>query len=225
MIRGENVMRIMMLGPPGSGKGTHSRLLSDRMKIPQISVGDLLRNAVREGGPVGEIAKEIMSEGRLGPDDVIMDLVRSRLERPDCRNGYILDGFPRTLSQAILMDRRDEIDLVIYLKVPEEKLMDRLSSRRTCKKCGEVYNIKINPPGIDGICDRCGGVLYIRDDDSTGTIKKRMDAYENQTRPLIDYYRNKGILREVEGSQDIRTTFGRILDITTEDRNPDPAFS
>ncbi|HEX15603.1 MAG: adenylate kinase [Deltaproteobacteria bacterium] len=209
-------MNLIMLGPPGSGKGTQAKRLTERFGIPQISTGDILREAVKEGTPLGKEAKRYMDEGKLVPDEVVVGIVRERLKEPDCEKGFILDGFPRTVAQAEALDRILEemgrkIDHVIDIEVSEDELLKRLTGRRTCKRCGAMYHIIFNPPKRDGICDQCGGELYQRDDDKEETIKARLKVYREQTAPLIDYYEKRGLLRRIEGSGKIEEIEERIL--------------
>ena len=209
-------MNLIMLGPPGSGKGTQAKRLTERFGIPQISTGDILREAVKEGTPLGKEAKRYMDEGKLVPDEVVVGIVRERLKEPDCEKGFILDGFPRTVAQAEALDRILEemgrkIDHVIDIEVSEDELLKRLTGRRTCKRCGAMYHIIFNPPKRDGICDQCGGELYQRDDDEEETIKARLKVYREQTAPLIDYYEKRGLLRRIEGSGKIEEIEERIL--------------
>ncbi len=209
-------MNLIMLGPPGSGKGTQAKRLTERFGIPQISTGDILREAVKEGTPLGKEAKRYMDEGKLVPDEVVVGIVRERLKEPDCEKGFILDGFPRTVAQAealdqILEEMGRKIDHVIDIEVSEDELLKRLTGRRTCKRCGAMYHIIFNPPKRDGICDQCGGELYQRDDDREETIKARLKVYREQTAPLIDYYEKRGLLRRIEGSGKIDEIEERIL--------------
>ncbi|RLA81911.1 MAG: adenylate kinase [Deltaproteobacteria bacterium] len=208
-------MNLIFLGPPGSGKGTQAKMLVDKYGIPQISTGDILREAVKEGTPLGKEAKKYMDEGKLVPDEVVVGIVRERLKEPDCTKGFILDGFPRTIPQAEALDKTLQemgkgIDHVLSLEVDREELVRRLSGRRTCKKCGAMYHIIFDPPKKDGVCDRCGGELYQRDDDKEETIRERLRVYEEQTAPLIEYYRKKGLLRPIDGVGKIEEIFARI---------------
>ena len=208
-------MNLIFLGPPGSGKGTQAKMLVDKYGIPQISTGDILREAVKEGTPLGKEAKKYMDEGKLVPDEVVVGIVRERLKEPDCTKGFILDGFPRTIPQAEALDKTLQemgkgIDHVLSLEVDKEELVRRLSGRRTCKKCGAMYHIIFDPPKKDGVCDRCGGELYQRDDDKEETIRERLRVYEEQTAPLIEYYRKKGLLRPIDGVGKIEEIFARI---------------
>lgn len=208
-------MNIIMLGPPGAGKGTQAQMLAEKYGIPQISTGDILRAAVAEGTELGKKAKEYMDKGQLVPDEVVIGIVKERLSKPDCEKGFILDGFPRTVAQAealdgILKEMGKKIDYVINIVVPDEEILKRLTGRRTCKVCGAMYHIIYNPPKVEGKCDKCGGDLYQRDDDKEETIKNRLSVYHSQTAPLIDYYRKKGVLIDIDGTKDIKTIFQDI---------------
>lgn len=201
-------MNLILLGPPGAGKGTQANMLSDEFSIPQISTGEILRAAVKEGTPLGIEAKSFMDAGGLVPDEVVIGIVVERLQNDDCSNGFILDGFPRTVAQAdALQDNLKslgkELDRVIALQVDTEALVERLTGRRTCKSCGRGYHVRFDPPAEEGRCDVCGGELVQRDDDREETIRKRMEVYEEQTAPLINYYREAGLLIEVDGMQPI----------------------
>lgn len=201
-------MRLILLGPPGVGKGTQAKLLSQHYDIPQISTGDLLREAVSEGTELGKQAKKYMDQGELVPDDVILGMVEETLQSDKCKDGFILDGFPRTVPQAegltAIMKKVDiQLDGVVSLEVDDQVVIDRLSARRTCVDCGAIYNVKTNPPEKEGVCDKCGGDLILRDDDQPETIKNRLDVYKKQTEPLVDYYDNKGLLVSIDGSKSI----------------------
>jgi adenylate kinase len=201
-------MRLILLGPPGVGKGTQAKLLSQHYDIPQISTGDLLREAVSEGTELGKQAKKYMDQGDLVPDDVILGMVEETLQSDKCSDGFILDGFPRTVPQAegltaILKKLGLQLDGVVSLEVDDQVVIDRLSVRRTCVNCGAIYNVKTNPPEEEGVCDKCGGELILRDDDQPETIKNRLDVYKKQTEPLVDYYDNKGLLVSIDGSKGI----------------------
>ena len=201
-------MNLILLGPPGAGKGTQAATLTETFGIPQISTGDILRAAVKEGTALGQQAKAYMDDGKLVPDEIVIGIVTERLQEPDCSNGFILDGFPRTVAQAdaLQTDLRDldkELDRVIALQVDNDALVERLTGRRTCKSCGRGYHVKFDPPEVEGRCDVCGGELYQRDDDREETIRKRLEVYARQTEPLIDYYREAGLLIEVDGMQPI----------------------
>ncbi|OGQ37061.1 MAG: adenylate kinase [Deltaproteobacteria bacterium RIFCSPHIGHO2_12_FULL_43_9] len=206
-------MKLLLLGPPGAGKGTQAKLLMDKNNIPQISTGDILRAAVKHSTPLGKRAKEYMDKGALVPDDVVVGLIRERLKEDDVRNGYILDGFPRTIPQAEALSRITDIDYVINLKVPDEDLIFRLSGRRTCEKCGEVFHVKFNRPKVENICDKCGGKLFQRKDDDEEIIKKRLEAYHKQTNPLAGYYRKNKKLIEIDGTKNPKDIFNSILKV------------
>lgn len=200
-------MQILMMGPPGAGKGTQAAFLVKKFNIPQISTGDMFRAAVKAGTELGKQAKACMDAGQLVPDEVTIGIVRERLAKADCANGFILDGFPRTVSQAdalnkILSDLGKGITCVLNIAVPNDYLIERAEGRRICKGCGATYHVKFNPPKGDA-CDVCGGELYQRADDNAQTMTNRLRAYEASTRPLIDYYKAAGVYSEVDGSQPI----------------------
>lgn len=209
-------MNLILLGPPGAGKGTQSAMLVARFGIPQISTGDILRTAVREGTPMGLKAKSFMDAGALVPDEVVVGIVRERLQKPDCAKGFVLDGFPRTVSQAdalrvTLGELQKRLDAVVSLEVDEEALVVRLTGRRTCRNCAKGYHMQFDPPRATGVCDLCGGELYQRDDDREETIRKRLTVYREQTSPLIDYYRQGGVLVSLDGMRDIAAVQEEIL--------------
>ncbi len=211
-------MRIVLLGAPGAGKGTQAKKLIEKYGIPQISTGDILRKAVADGTPLGKEAKSYMDKGELVPDSVVIGLVKERLQQDDCKKGFILDGFPRNTAQAETLDKvLDEmgmpLQVALSVDVDFDVLMKRLTGRRTCKSCGQMYNIYFSPPQKEGVCDKCGGELYQRDDDREETIKKRLDVYEAQTAPLIDYYEKKGILKRVNGVGNIDEIFANVCAI------------
>lgn len=213
-------MNLILLGGPGAGKGTQAKKLIDKYQIPQISTGDILRAAVKEGTPLGKKAKEYMDAGKLVPDEVVIGIVEERLKQPDCKKGFILDGFPRTVAQAEALDQAlkkmgTALDHVISIEVDEEELVTRLTGRRTCKNpnCGMMYHIKFNPPKKEGVCDKCGSELYQRDDDNETTVRSRLATYNQATKPLIDYYRNKGLLRPIQGVGSIDDIFNKIVAI------------
>jgi adenylate kinase len=211
-------MNIIMLGPPGAGKGTQAKMMVENLGIPQISTGDMLRAAVKEGTELGRKAKEYMDGGKLVPDDVVIGIVKERLAQSDCDRGFILDGFPRTIPQAEALDKvlgelGKRIEYVINVAVPNKELLTRLTGRRTCRKCGAMYHLVFNPPKKEGVCDKCGGELYQRDDDKEDTIRQRLKVYEDQTSPLIEYYRKKGVLYDVDGTGSIPEIFQEILKV------------
>jgi adenylate kinase len=201
-------MQIVLFGPPGAGKGTQAKFISEQYNIPHISTGDILRENVREDTPLGKKAKTYMDKGALVPDSVLIDIIKDRLQKPDTRKGFLLDGFPRTLPQAesldgILDDINKDLDAVVDIEVSTMELVKRLSGRLTCRNCGATYNVKTNPPKYDNICDACGGELYQRADDTENAIRNRIDVYKKQTSPLIDYYKKKGILMDIDGEREI----------------------
>lgn len=196
-------MKLVLLGPPGSGKGTYSSRIAKEFEIPHISTGDLLREEVKKGTELGERAKEYMNRGELVPNEIVLEILKQRLQQPDCERGFILDGFPRNLEQAKILGTIATIDLVIYLDVPDEIIIERLSNRRICRECGAIYNLKSMPPKVPGKCDVCGSELYQRDDDKPETIKNRLEVYREQTKPLIDHYKEKGILAEFKIEKEI----------------------
>ena len=213
------VVRVVLVGPPGAGKGTQAKLLQEEFGAVQISTGDILRKAVAEKSALGNEAAAYITRGALVPDDLIVNLVAERLKEKDCARGFLLDGFPRTIPQAEGLDGiLDKIALklncVLSVQVPENVLIERLAGRRTCRQCGALCHVIFNAPKVPGICDRCGGELYQRDDDKEATIANRLDVYEQQTAPLIDYYRKRGLLREINGVGDIdeiRARIGAVL--------------
>ena len=208
---------LIFLGAPGAGKGTQAREVSKHFSIPQISTGDMLREAVRNGTPLGLAAKVRMEAGELVPDEMVCGIVDERIGQPDCRNGFILDGFPRTIAQAecvgcTLIAKGKGNPLVIDIQVEEDLLLKRLTGRRTCSLCGEIYNIYFNPPRVEGVCDNDGGKLLQRADDSEETIHQRLAAYEKQTSPLIEYYREKGFLHVVDGNRKPEVIAQELID-------------
>jgi adenylate kinase len=209
-------VNLILLGPPGAGKGTQARRLSENLKVPQISTGDLLRAARAAKTPLGLKAEEFMTTGRLVPDDLVIEMIEERLKVQDCRSGFVMDGFPRTLKQAEAFDQTVRrmgvaIDRVVNLDVAREELIGRLSGRRQCRKCGENYHVSFHPSQKDGICDRCGGELFQRDDDREDVIRQRLEVYERQTQPLIAYYGQKSLLRNVQGTGSIDEIYGKIV--------------
>ncbi len=201
-------MQIVLFGPPGAGKGTQAKFISEEFNIPHISTGDILRENVREGTPLGKKAKAYMDKGELVPDNILIDIIKDRLQKPDTRKGFLLDGYPRTLKQAEALDRilddiNKNLDSVVNVDVSASELVRRLSGRRTCRSCGATYHIKSNPPKVPGICDQCGGELYQRADDTEAAIKNRIEVYKKQTQPLIDYYKKKGLLIDIDGEREI----------------------
>lgn len=212
-------MKLILLGPPGAGKGTQSKTLMDHFSIPQISTGDILRAAVKSQTAMGLKAKAFMDAGALVPDEVVIGIVRDRLQEKDCAQGFILDGFPRTVPQAdalqqVLADLGKELDVVISLRVDNEALVERLTGRRTCAACGRGYHVRFDPPRVESVCDDCGGALLQRDDDREETIRQRLQVYDLQTAPLIAYYRDRELMAEVDGMatiDDVQQQIMRLL--------------
>jgi adenylate kinase len=209
-------MRIILLGPPGAGKGTQAKLLIERLQVPQISTGDMLRAAVKDGTPLGRQAKAFMDRGALVPDDVIIGLVRERLQAPDSARGYILDGFPRTVAQAEALEKtleglRLSLDHVLCLDVPSEDLVVRIAGRRTCRQCGAMSHVRFSPTKREGVCDACGGETYQRDDDREATVRRRLTVYAEQTAPLVRFYEGRGLLRRIAGTGEISEIFARMV--------------
>jgi adenylate kinase len=194
-------MKVIFLGAPGVGKGTYADRVIEKYHIPHISTGDILRDAVEKQTELGKKAKEYMDAGKLVPDDVIIGLMDERLKKDDCIKGYVLDGFPRTIPQAEALGKIQEVDNVINFNAPDELIIKRLSGRRTCRKCNAIYHIKNIPPKNEGICDKCGGELYQRDDEKPDVIKHRLEIYKKQTAPLINYYKEKGLLTAIDASR------------------------
>jgi len=207
-------MRLILLGPPGAGKGTQAEVLVEKLKVPQISTGDILRAAVKKGTPVGLKAKTFMDAGNLVPDDVIIGVVKERLTADDCKNGYIFDGMPRTIAQAEAIDEQGIIvDTVLLIEVPDDVLVKRLSGRRTCPECGMIFHIETKKPAKEGICDICNAALVIRKDDEKDTVLNRLCTYHNETEPLINYYRKQGKLKEVSGDSGIAEQTAQVLKV------------
>ena len=211
-------MKIIMLGAPGAGKGTQAAKIAEKYGIPHISTGDIFRANLKQGTPLGKKAKEYMDQGLLVPDDLTCDLVVDRIAQADAADGYILDGFPRTIPQAealtnALKERGEAIDYAVDIEVPDEFIMDRMSGRRSCPKCGAGYHTVFHAPKTEGICDVCGTELVQRDDDKPETVSKRLTVYHDQTKPLIEYYSAEGVLKEIDGTQQIDKVFEDILGI------------
>ncbi|HIR56904.1 MAG TPA: adenylate kinase [Candidatus Gallacutalibacter pullicola] len=200
-------MKLIMLGAPGAGKGTQAEILSERLSIPTISTGNIIREALKSGTEMGVRAKSYMDEGKLVPDEVVIGIIRERLAKDDCKNGFILDGFPRTIPQAEALDNMGAaIDRVIDLEVPDEKIVERMSGRRVCESCGASYHMLFKKPAADGKCDKCGGTLVQRKDDHPDTVKERLRVYHEQTEPLKAYYQKQGKLAVVEGQEAVEDT-------------------
>lgn len=214
-------MKIIMLGAPGAGKGTQAKMIADKYQIPHVSTGDIFRSNIKEGTELGKEAKTYMDKGLLVPDELTVKILLDRVAKDDCKNGYVLDGFPRTIPQAEVLDEAlakldDKIDYAIDVDVPDENIIRRMSGRRACLACGATYHIEHIPPKTPGICDRCGKELVQRDDDKEETVKNRLNVYHEQTQPLIDFYTKKGILKTVDGTVDMKDVFAAIVKILGE---------
>ncbi len=206
-------MKITIMGPPGGGKGTQAEILSEKLSIPHISTGAIIRSAIREKTELGKAAEDYIANGQLVPDKLVIDMVSKRLLEKDCENGYILDGFPRTLPQADAMDEFGiELDYALNLLVSDEVIVDRLGGRRECKACAAPYHVKFNPPEKEGVCDKCGGALITRSDDVPDTIRQRLSVYHSETEPLIDFYNKKDVLVNVTGRNSIEETTDAVLE-------------
>ena len=211
-------MKIIMLGAPGAGKGTQAKMIAEKFGIPHISTGDIFRANIKNGTELGKKAKEYMDQGQLVPDELTVQILLDRVAEADCKDGYVLDGFPRTIPQADVLDKEltklgDQVDFAINVDVPDENIIRRMSGRRACLKCGATYHIEHIPPKKEGICDTCGSELVQRDDDKPETVKNRLSVYHEQTQPLIEYYTEKNILKTVDGTRDMQEVFGDIVDI------------
>lgn len=211
-------MKIIMLGAPGAGKGTQAKKIAEKYQIPHISTGDIFRANIKNGTELGKKAKTYMDQGLLVPDELVCDLVVDRVQQKDCKKGYILDGFPRTIPQAESLDKAlaaigESVDYAINVEVPDENIVNRMGGRRACVGCGATYHLVYAPTKTEGICDTCGAELILRDDDKPETVQKRLGVYHEQTQPLIDYYNKKGILKDVDGTMDMGAVFQAIIEI------------
>lgn len=211
-------MKIIMLGAPGAGKGTQAKMIAEKYQVPHISTGDIFRANIKKGTELGMEAKKYMDQGQLVPDELTVRILLDRVAQDDCSNGYVLDGFPRTIPQAEVLDSAlaklgDKIDYAINVDVPDENIIKRMSGRRACLACGATYHIEHVPPKKDGICDTCGQELVLRDDDQPETVKNRLKVYHEQTQPLIDFYTKKDILKTVDGTVDMKDVFAAIVSI------------
>lgn len=211
-------MKIIMLGAPGAGKGTQAKMIADKYGVPHISTGDIFRANIKNGTELGMEAKKYMDQGLLVPDELTVKILLDRVAADDCKNGYVLDGFPRTIPQAEVLDNAlnglgDKIDYAIDVDVPDENIVKRMSGRRACLACGATYHMEHVPPKAEGICDRCGKELVLRDDDKAETVLNRLKVYHKQTQPLIDFYGAKGILKTVDGTQPMEDVFGAIVKV------------
>ena len=214
-------MKIIMLGAPGAGKGTQADKICAKYNIPHISTGDIFRANIKNNTELGQRAKSYMDKGELVPDELVVDLVVDRIKADDCTNGYVLDGFPRTIPQAEALDAalaaiNDKVDYAINVEVPDENIINRMSGRRACVACGATYHIVHIPTKVDGVCDKCGAELILRDDDKPETVKNRLNVYHEQTQPLIDYYTAKNVLHEVDGTKAMEDVFSSIVSILGE---------
>lgn len=211
-------MKIVLLGPPGAGKGTQAKSISNKYSIPHISTGDIFRKNISENTPLGIEAKSYMDNGQLVPDEVTINMVKDRLKQDDCSNGYLLDGFPRTVVQAdalnsFLIERGEQLDTALLIKVPNEFILERMTGRRVCPSCGASYHVKFNPPTNEGKCDLCGSEVIQRKDDTVETVKERLDVYQKETQPLIEFYGEKQMLSAVDGTKAINEVFRGICEI------------
>lgn len=211
-------MNVLLMGPPGAGKGTQADLIKDRYPIPHISTGDMFREAVSTGTELGKEAKKYMDSGKLVPDEVTIGIVQERLAQDDCKEGFLLDGFPRTVKQAEALDQvlaklGKKVEAAINITVPEDILYERMSGRISCRDCKTVYHLKFNPPAKAGICDKCGGELIQRSDDQGDTVKRRLEVYAEQTNPLIEYYEKQGVLNDIDGNRDSQAVFADIVKV------------
>ena len=211
-------MKIIMLGAPGAGKGTQAKMIAEKYRIPHVSTGDIFRANIKNGTELGLEAKKYMDQGLLVPDELTVKILLDRVAQEDCVNGYVLDGFPRTIPQAEVLDEAlnklgEKIDYAINVDVPDENMVNRMSGRRACLKCGATYHIEHIPPKTEGICDTCGSELVLRDDDKPETVEKRLKVYHEQTQPLIDFYTAKGVLKNVDGTVDMKDVFAAITSI------------
>lgn len=213
-------MKIVLLGAPGAGKGTQAKKIAEKFNIPHISTGDIFRENIKNQTQLGKKAKEYIDQGLLVPDELVLELIIDRLNEPDCKNGYVLDGFPRTIPQAIALDealdkKNDRIKHAIDVDVPDEVIIRRMSGRRVCLNCGRTYHIETLRPKVEGICDYCDSKLVLREDDKQETVQKRLKVYHEQTQPLLDYYKKKGILYSVNGTKDIDDIYNEIINVLT----------
>ena len=204
-------MKLILLGAPGAGKGSHAKLISNKYKIPQISMGDIIRENIKKGTKLGKELKKFTEKGNLVTDDLVIRLLESRINKKDCSNGYILDGFPRTIAQANALEKITEIDNVLLLDCSEKTVLQRLGGRRNCNKCGEIFHVINMPPKKDGVCDKCGGKLFQRGDDQEKTIKNRLKVYKRKTAPLINFYKKKGLLKKVNANNTLGIAFKDII--------------
>lgn len=211
-------MKIIMLGAPGAGKGTQAKLIAEKYGIPHISTGDIFRANIKDGTQLGREAKEYMDKGLLVPDELTVKILLDRVAKEDCKDGYVLDGFPRTIPQAKVLDAAlceigDQVDFAVNVDVPDENIVNRMGGRRACVSCGATYHVQFNAPKQEGVCDSCGEKLILRDDDKPETVQKRLNVYHEQTQPLINYYKKAGVLKEVDGTKNMEEVFKDIVNI------------
>ena len=211
-------MKIIMLGAPGAGKGTQAKMISEKYGLPHVSTGDIFRANIKNGTALGMEAKQYMDKGQLVPDELTVKILLDRVAQDDCKNGYVLDGFPRTIPQAEVLEDAlnkigDKVDYAINVDVPDENIISRMSGRRACVNCGATYHIEYAPTKVEGICDKCGSELILRDDDKPETVQKRLSVYHEQTQPLIDYYEKEGVLKNVDGTKEMNAVFDDICGI------------
>ena len=211
-------MKIIMLGAPGAGKGTQAKMIAEKYSVPHVSTGDIFRANIKNGTELGRKAKEFMDKGQLVPDELTVEILLDRVAQDDCKNGYVLDGFPRTIPQAQVLEDAlnklgEKIDYAINVDVPDENIVKRMSGRRACLKCGATYHIEHIPPKQEGICDTCGSELVLRDDDKPETVLNRLKVYHDQTQPLIDFYSERNVLKTVDGTRDLKDVFADIIAI------------
>lgn len=214
-------MKIIMLGAPGAGKGTQAKMIAEKYSVPHVSTGDIFRANIKNGTELGMEAKKYMDQGQLVPDELTVKILLDRVAQDDCKNGYVLDGFPRTIPQANVLDEAltklgEQIDYAINVDVPDENIINRMSGRRACLACGATYHVVFNAPKTEGVCDACGKELVIREDDKEETVKNRLNVYHEQTQPLIEYYDKKGVLKNVDGTVDMKDVFSAIVGILGE---------
>jgi len=211
-------MKVIMLGAPGAGKGTQAKMIAKKYQVPHVSTGDIFRANIKNGTELGMEAKKYIDRGLLVPDNLTVKILLDRVSQPDCANGYVLDGFPRTIPQAEVLDEAlrelgEKVDYAINIDVPDENIVKRMSGRRACLKCGATYHIEHIPSKVEGVCDTCGSELVLRDDDKPETVLNRLEVYHNQTQPLIDFYEKKGVLKSVDGTVDMQSVFEAIVAI------------
>ncbi|MEM4501506.1 MAG: adenylate kinase [Thermofilaceae archaeon] len=205
-------MRLVFMGPPGVGKGTYAAAISERFGIPHVSTGDMIREEIKKGTELGRKLREYVERGELVPDELVTEIVRARLSQEDCKHGFILDGYPRTLKQAEDLDKMTKIDLVLNFVAPDEVIVDRISGRRICRKCGAIYHVKYMPSKVPGVCDRCGGELYQREDDKPEVVLRRLEVYRQQFAPIINYYRERNLIIDIDASDQAEIVIPRVIE-------------